>query len=210
MRAGKDLVCLVHRFPMTRAVHIQRESAEYLWDGGLKLHLSAQPGPCVDADPWHHHSAYAVGVPPTPPPPQPQPVALALTPGLFPCSRPCQLPFPSTAQQHSPVSSQNSSVSGPLHSVPLPLAPPMALGAAPPPPAASPSQQLGPDAFAIVERAQQMVEILTEENRVLHQELQGYYDNADKLHKVGGFPGDGRGKVLGITRRWIRSGASGT
>ncbi|EPY79649.1 angiomotin-like protein [Camelus ferus] len=52
-----------------------------------------------------------------------------------------------------------------------------------PPPAASPSQQLGPDAFAIVERAQQMVEILTEENRVLHQELQGYYDNADKLHK---------------------------
>ncbi|KAM9767954.1 angiomotin-like protein 1 isoform 5-T5 [Dama dama] len=100
-------------------------------------------------------------------------------------SRPCQLPFPSTAQQHSPVSSQNSSVSGPLHSVPLPLAAPMALGAVPPPPppAASPSQQLGPDAFAIVERAQQMVEILTEENRVLHQELQGYYDNADKLHK---------------------------
>lgn len=34
-----------------------------------------------------------------------------------------------------------------------------------------------------MERAQQMVEILTEENRVLHQELQGYYDNADKLHK---------------------------
>lgn len=28
-----------------------------------------------------------------------------------------------------------------------------------------------------------MVEILTEENRVLHQELQGCYDNADKLHK---------------------------
>ncbi|XP_036715635.1 angiomotin-like protein 1 isoform X3 [Balaenoptera musculus] len=70
-------------------------------------------------------------------------------------SRPCQLPFPSTVQQHSPMSSQNSSV----------------------------SQQLGPDAFAIVERAQQMVEILTEENRVLHQELQGYYDNTDKLHK---------------------------
>lgn len=60
----------------------------------------------------------------------------------------------------------------------------MTLAAPQPPPAASPSQQLGPDAFAIVERAQQMVEILTEENRVLHQELQGYYDNADKLHKV--------------------------
>uniref|UniRef100_A0A7N9DDH8 Angiomotin like 1 n=1 Tax=Macaca fascicularis TaxID=9541 RepID=A0A7N9DDH8_MACFA len=98
-------------------------------------------------------------------------------------SRPCQLPFPSTMQQHSPMSSQTSSASGPLHSVSLPLPLPMALGAPQPPPAASPSQQLGPDAFAIVERAQQMVEILTEENRVLHQELQGYYDNADKLHK---------------------------
>nr|XP_012595134.1 angiomotin-like protein 1 isoform X4 [Microcebus murinus] len=98
-------------------------------------------------------------------------------------SRPCQLPFPATVQQHSPVSSQTSSVSGPLHSVSLPLPLPMTLAAPQPPPAASPSQQLGPDAFAIVERAQQMVEILTEENRVLHQELQGYYDNADKLHK---------------------------
>ncbi|XP_073664390.1 angiomotin-like protein 1 isoform X3 [Tursiops truncatus] len=98
-------------------------------------------------------------------------------------SRPCQLPFPSTVQQHSPMSSQNSSVSGPLHSVSLPPPPPMTLAASQPTPAASPSQQLGPDAFAIVERAQQMVEILTEENRVLHQELQGYYDNTDKLHK---------------------------
>ncbi|KAM5224604.1 angiomotin-like protein 1 isoform 5-T5 [Hipposideros larvatus] len=98
-------------------------------------------------------------------------------------SRPCQLPFPSTAQQHSPMSSQNSSVSGPLHPTSLPLSLPVTLAAPQPLPAASPSQQLGPDAFAIVERAQQMVEILTEENRVLHQELQGYYDNADKLHK---------------------------
>lgn len=39
-----------------------------------------------------------------------------------------------------------------------------------------------------------MVEILTEENRVLHQELQGYYDNADKLHKVRDFPRDGEGE----------------
>lgn len=102
---------------------------------------------------------------------------------LSPRSRPCQLPFPSTVQQHSPMSSQTSSISGPLHSVSLPLPLPMSL-AAPQPPPASPSQQLGPDAFAIVERAQQMVELLTEENRVLHQELQGCYDNADKLHKV--------------------------
>lgn len=92
------------------------------------------------------------------------------------------------------MSSQNPPVSGPLHSVSLPLPLPMTLVAPQPPPAASPSQQLGPDAFAIVERAQQMVEILTEENRVLHQELQGYYDNADKLHKVRDFPRDGEGE----------------
>ncbi|XP_005414945.1 PREDICTED: angiomotin-like protein 1 isoform X2 [Chinchilla lanigera] len=98
-------------------------------------------------------------------------------------SRPCQLPFPSAVQPHSPMSSQTSSVSGPLHSVSLPLPLPGNLTPQQPPPAPSPSQQLGPDAFAIVERAQQMVEILTEENRALHQELQGYYDNADKLHK---------------------------
>lgn len=71
----------------------------------------------------------------------------------------------------------------------------MTLAGPQPPPAASPSQQLGPDAFAIVERAQQMVEILTEENRVLHQELQGYYDNADKLHKVRDFPMEGEGEA---------------
>lgn len=39
-----------------------------------------------------------------------------------------------------------------------------------------------------------MVEILTEENRVLHQELQGYYDNADKLHKVCDFPREEEGE----------------
>lgn len=38
-----------------------------------------------------------------------------------------------------------------------------------------------------------MVEILTEENRALHQELQGYYDNADKLHKVCDFPREREG-----------------
>uniref|UniRef100_A0A8B9R472 Angiomotin like 1 n=1 Tax=Anas platyrhynchos TaxID=8839 RepID=A0A8B9R472_ANAPL len=53
-------------------------------------------------------------------------------------------------------------------------------------PAALPSAagpQLTPDAFAIVERAQQMVEMLSEENHVLRQELEGYYEKADKLQK---------------------------
>lgn len=103
-------------------------------------------------------------------------------------SRPCQLPFPATVPPHSPVPSQASVVSGPLHSVSLPLPMPMALATLPPPqpqppPATSPGPQLGPDALAIVERAQQMVEILTEENRALHQELQAHCESSEKLHK---------------------------
>ncbi|XP_010294589.1 PREDICTED: angiomotin-like protein 1, partial [Phaethon lepturus] len=52
-----------------------------------------------------------------------------------------------------------------------------------PPTPTPPGQQLTPDAFAIVERAQQMVEMLSEENHVLRQELEGYYEKADKLQK---------------------------
>ncbi|XP_019385860.1 PREDICTED: angiomotin-like protein 1 isoform X3 [Crocodylus porosus] len=97
-------------------------------------------------------------------------------------SRQCQAPFPPVpAQQHSPMSSQASSVTGPLHSASL--TPLSAAGAIQLPSATSPSQQLTPDAFAIVERAQQMVEMLSEENHVLRQELEGYYEKADKLQK---------------------------
>nr|XP_014435254.1 angiomotin-like protein 1 isoform X2 [Pelodiscus sinensis] len=97
-------------------------------------------------------------------------------------SRQCPSAFPSVpVQQHSPMSSQASSVSGPLHSASLPLLP--SAVPAQPPPATPPSQQLTPDAYAIVERAQQMVEMLSEENHVLRQELEGYYEKADKLQK---------------------------
>uniref|UniRef100_A0A493STG7 Angiomotin like 1 n=1 Tax=Anas platyrhynchos platyrhynchos TaxID=8840 RepID=A0A493STG7_ANAPP len=90
-------------------------------------------------------------------------------------SRQCQPPFPAPpAQQHSPMSSQASSATGPLL--------PGSLGAPGQPPA-PPGPQLTPDAFAIVERAQQMVEMLSEENHVLRQELEGYYEKADKLQK---------------------------
>ncbi|XP_075448598.1 angiomotin-like protein 1 isoform X2 [Ascaphus truei] len=98
-------------------------------------------------------------------------------------SRPCQqLPFPSMPlQHHSPMSSQASSVSGSLHSTPLPL---LSMGmASHPSPSPSPSLQLPPEAFAIVERAQQMVEILTKENCALRQHLESCYEKADKLHK---------------------------
>ncbi|NWU95520.1 AMOL1 protein, partial [Upupa epops] len=94
-------------------------------------------------------------------------------------SRPCQPPFPAPpAQQHSPMSSQ---------ATPSPLLPgtlpPLPTPPAAQPPPTPPGQQLSPDAFAIVERAQQMVEMLSEENHVLRQELEGYYEKADKLQK---------------------------
>ncbi|XP_035756339.1 angiomotin-like protein 1 [Egretta garzetta] len=64
-----------------------------------------------------------------------------------------------------------------------PPAPAAGEGFTAPPPPTPPGQQLTPDAFAIVERAQQMVEMLSEENHVLRQELEGYYEKADKLQK---------------------------
>ncbi|XP_069495346.1 angiomotin-like protein 1 isoform X2 [Ambystoma mexicanum] len=97
-------------------------------------------------------------------------------------SRQCQLPFQSMPlHHHSPMSSQESSGSGPLHSAPLPPTPnAMSVQSIPFTP---PSQHLPPDAFEIVERAQQMVEILSKENRVLRHELEGFYDKTDKLQK---------------------------
>lgn len=78
--------------------------------------------------------------------------------------------------------------------------PPLPAPAAAQPPTLS-GQQLTPDAFAIVERAQQMVEMLSEENHVLRQELEGYYEKADKLQKVGVETGMGpaQGNHLGAS-----------
>ncbi|NWR53201.1 AMOL1 protein, partial [Regulus satrapa] len=93
-------------------------------------------------------------------------------------SRQCPPPFPLLpAQQHSPMSSQ--ATAGPLLPGSLPPLPVPAAAQTP----TLPGQQLTPDAFAIVERAQQMVEMLSEENHMLRQELEGYYEKADKLQK---------------------------
>ncbi|NXQ12161.1 AMOL1 protein, partial [Peucedramus taeniatus] len=95
-------------------------------------------------------------------------------------SQQCQPPFPPPpppAQQHSPMSSQ--ATAGPLLPGSLPPLPAPVSAQTP----MLPGQQLTPDAFAIVERAQQMVEMLSEENHVLRQELEGYYEKADKLQK---------------------------
>lgn len=55
-----------------------------------------------------------------------------------------------------------------------------------PPPAPSPYQQMAVDPYIIVSRAQQMVEILSEENKSLRQELDGCYEKVARLHKVRG------------------------
>ncbi|XP_063161943.1 angiomotin-like protein 1 [Candoia aspera] len=99
-------------------------------------------------------------------------------------SRQCASSFPSlpVPQEHSPVASQASSLSGPLHSASLP---PLSMATASQSlPATPPSQQpLTSDAFTIVQRAQQMVEMLSEDNEALQKELEGYYEKADKLQK---------------------------
>ncbi|XP_066476828.1 angiomotin-like protein 1 [Tiliqua scincoides] len=106
---------------------------------------------------------------------------------LFPSSRQCQPSFPlmPVQQQHSPMSSQASSITGSLHSASMP---PLSMATAsqslPTTPLSQQQQQpLTPDAFAIVQRAQQMVEMLSEDNEALQKELEGYYEKADKLQK---------------------------
>lgn len=54
-----------------------------------------------------------------------------------------------------------------------------------PPPAPSPYQQMPVDPYVIVSRAQQMVEILSKENKCLQQELDGCYEKVARLQKVG-------------------------
>lgn len=53
-----------------------------------------------------------------------------------------------------------------------------------PPPLPSPYSQMQGDPFAIVSRAQQMVAVLSEENRSLRQELEGCYDKVARFQKV--------------------------
>lgn len=53
-----------------------------------------------------------------------------------------------------------------------------------PPPLPSPYSQMQGDPFAIVSRAQQMVAVLSEENRSLRQELEGCYDKVARFQKM--------------------------
>ncbi|XP_034779554.2 angiomotin-like protein 1 isoform X2 [Acipenser ruthenus] len=129
------------------------------------------------------HSGIMLGLPKSYPMLQPARTEVTVlryqSPPEYCATRQCQPLYPPVSlQQHSPMSSQGSSISGPFHSMPLPSPlPPL------PQPATPANQQLPGDAFAIVARAQQMVEILSEENRGLRQELEGYCEKAAKLHK---------------------------
>lgn len=53
-----------------------------------------------------------------------------------------------------------------------------------PPPAPSPYQGMPFDAFVVVSRAQQMVEILSEDNKSLRLELEGCYEKVARLQKL--------------------------
>ncbi|XP_067853257.1 angiomotin isoform X2 [Heptranchias perlo] len=94
-----------------------------------------------------------------------------------------QLQLQQRIYQHSPSSSQTSMGSV---SVMQPPPSPMLMAAQPQqaPLANHLHQQFHGDPLAIVLRAQQMVEILSEENRALRQELEGYYDKVAKLQKM--------------------------
>uniref|UniRef100_A0A4W3IQU0 Angiomotin like 1 n=1 Tax=Callorhinchus milii TaxID=7868 RepID=A0A4W3IQU0_CALMI len=103
------------------------------------------------------------------------------SPPEYGSARQCQASFqPLPLQHHSPMSSlccsEKNTMQPALVVAPLPHLPQ-------PQPAALPSQQLPADAIAIVARAQQMVEILSEENRALRQELEGFYEKTAKLQK---------------------------
>lgn len=102
------------------------------------------------------------------------------------------------------MSSQATAAASPLLPGALPPLPAPTAAQPPTPTPTPPGQQLTPDAFAIVERAQQMVEMLSEENHVLRQELEGYYEKADKLQKVcGGVNGAWAGRLSWWFCIWV-------
>ncbi|XP_069746904.1 angiomotin-like protein 1 isoform X2 [Narcine bancroftii] len=100
------------------------------------------------------------------------------SPPEYSLARPCQAIYqPQSLQHHSPMSSQSS-----LENNQLQLA--IIQPASPQPQTTSVSnQELSVHAVSIVARAQQMVEMLSEENRALRQELDGFCEKTAKLQK---------------------------
>nr|XP_046266056.1 angiomotin isoform X2 [Scatophagus argus]XP_046266057.1 angiomotin isoform X2 [Scatophagus argus]XP_046266058.1 angiomotin isoform X2 [Scatophagus argus] len=80
-------------------------------------------------------------------------------------------------QHHQYQQQQQQQFQGP----PLQLQPPVLAGHCPHPPSFS---QLQAEPFAVVTRAQQMVDVLTEENRILRQEMEACREKVAKLHKL--------------------------
>ncbi|XP_048454231.1 angiomotin-like protein 1 [Rhincodon typus] len=100
------------------------------------------------------------------------------SPPEYGSNRQCHTFFQSLpSQDHSPMSFQSSMGKNKLQLALLQSAPPQVQ----PDPVSN--QQLSVDAVAIVARAQQMVEILSEENRALRLELEDFYERSTKLQK---------------------------
>ncbi|XP_062909906.1 angiomotin-like protein 1 isoform X3 [Mobula hypostoma] len=90
------------------------------------------------------------------------------------CQAFCQ---PQPLQHHSPMSSQSSLEKNQFQLATIQPVSPQ------PQPASASNQQFSVDAVSIVARAQQMVEMLSEENRALRQELDGFCEKTAKLQK---------------------------
>uniref|UniRef100_H3AZ50 Angiomotin like 1 n=1 Tax=Latimeria chalumnae TaxID=7897 RepID=H3AZ50_LATCH len=170
--------------PMAKGMDPRGPPPEYPFKGKQVMSSVCKP---LEHGPIYIDQYYGAMPDMTKPYPTPQPARTEVTvlryqppPEYGATSRQCQVSYqPVPVQEHSPMSSQASSVSSPLHSTSLP---PL-LGMMPPQhsPAASPNQQFPP--FTIVEQAQHMVELLSEENCALRQELEGCYEKAAKLQK---------------------------
>ncbi|XP_064414000.1 angiomotin-like protein 1 isoform X2 [Latimeria chalumnae] len=196
--------------PMAKGMDPRGPPPEYPFKGKQVMSSVCKP---LEHGPIYIDQYYGAMPDMTKPYPTPQPARTEVTvlryqppPEYGATSRQCQVSYqPVPVQEHSPMSSQASSVSSPLHSTSLPpllgmmppqhspapssgMMPPQhspaaSSGMMPPQhsPAASPNQQFPP--FTIVEQAQHMVELLSEENCALRQELEGCYEKAAKLQK---------------------------
>ncbi|CAO2622776.1 Amot [Lemmus lemmus] len=92
-------------------------------------------------------------------------------------------PLHTPAKAAATLSSESESSGGSLPSLPARL-PGEAYSAMPRAQPSASYQPMPADPFAIVSRAQQMVEILSDENRNLRQELDGCYEKVARLQKV--------------------------
>ncbi|KAM9324874.1 angiomotin [Gastrophryne carolinensis] len=141
-----------------RLLHYHSPTSSLTSLGSMSLLQSPPPSgmsPSQQQLPSPSHGEFFSG------PPRPQQFSSQFHPGDF---YRMSLPYASHQQQHPPT--------------------PTDPGLSRPSPLPSPYSQMQGDPFAIVSRAQQMVAVLSEENRSLRQELEGCYDKVARFQKM--------------------------